>query len=228
MYFWERTGKNRPAAHTHTHLQGNCLNLNIFWYELHVWSRSLDDVWHIWHMLFFQFSDYCVKRKYKSRTRGTWYEVCWGPALMTPSPLNYVPVLSFQTMDVDIVSWLCIKSRMIGYTAQWPAYLTVGFISLSTRWNQRNPQVKYKSTQVSCLHPSRSEREPSFLIGENQRFHSEGHAHALTWTRARTLVCVTPLSAKDAMMTPQYIFTLNIVKPSCWLLYSCFNLVNNL
>ena len=50
-----------------------------------------------------------TRRKHKNLSRDWPYEDIL---------LAYVHVISFQTMDVDIVSWLCIKSRMIGYTAQ--------------------------------------------------------------------------------------------------------------
>lgn len=87
-------------------------------------------------------NDYCVKRNIKG-TRETLYEMCWGKSSGDAIPLTYVPVLSFRTIDVDIVSRLCIKSRMIGYTAQWAAWFLWGggelfgvIHSSITRWGQ--------------------------------------------------------------------------------------------
>lgn len=59
--------KNRPATHTHTHTQTHsksyCLNLKLFWYEIYVWCRSADSVWHIWNMLFLLFLMINVSRE---------------------------------------------------------------------------------------------------------------------------------------------------------------------
>lgn len=51
--------------------------------------------------------------------RGAWSDGAVVPPPTPPPPHLCTCLFSFQTMDVDIVSSLCIKARMIGYTAQW-------------------------------------------------------------------------------------------------------------
>lgn len=94
-----------------------------------------------------------VLEKYKRGTLAKHYERCVEGLIWWRHPPSHVYlVLSFWTMDVDIVSWLCIKGRMIGYRARWPASFVILF--LSTRWGQRvaAPQRLNAATEETpCL-----------------------------------------------------------------------------
>lgn len=86
----------------------------LFRYEIDVRSRSLDSAWHIWkYVIPSLFNQLLCQEDYwgctHTHTRSVVIRLCvWGSSSFTS-----VPVLSFPSIDVDIISWLCIKSRWL-------------------------------------------------------------------------------------------------------------------
>lgn len=133
MYFWQRMDKNCLATHfTHPEKLLFEPEMILIW-TLCVVHKSWQCLTYMKYVIPSISNDYCVKRNIKG-TRETLYEMCWGKSSGDAIPLTYVPVLSFRTIDVDIVSRLCIKSRMIGYTAQWAAWFLWGGGGSSLVW----------------------------------------------------------------------------------------------
>lgn len=115
--FWQRMDKNCLDAHfTHPEKLLFKPEIILIW-TLCVVHESWQCLTYMKYVIPSISNDYCVKRNMKRHTRNIIWNVLRassGDAIT----LTYVPVLSFQTIDVDIVSRLCIKNR-IGYTAQW-------------------------------------------------------------------------------------------------------------